>query len=124
MRLKIWLVAATAAVLAAGGSATTTALASVGHHASGQAVGASQRGDRDHGLFRVYAPYFETWTQDSISVLAKRSGAKFQTLAFIQSAGKKGAAACTITWDGVKKQPISAGRYVRQIAELRRHGGD
>jgi hypothetical protein len=124
MRLRIWLVAVTAAVLAAGGSAATTALASAGHRASGHAVGGSERWDRDHGLFRAYAPYFETWTKNSISVLAKRSGAKFLTLAFIQSAGKTGAAACTITWDGVKKQPISAGRYVRQIAELRRHGGD
>ena len=115
MRLMIWLAGGAAALLAAGGSAATTALASAGHNASGHG---------GHRIVRVYAPYFETWTKDSIAVLAKRSGAKFQTLAFIQSAGKKGAATCTITWDGVKKQPISAGRYVRQIAELRRHGGD
>jgi len=115
MRLRIWLAGGAAALLAAGGSAATTALASAGHNASGH---------DSHRMVRVYAPYFETWTKDSIAVLAKRSGAKFQTLAFIQSAGKKGAAACTITWDGVKKQPISAGRYRSQIAELRRHGGD
>ena len=72
----------------------------------------------------VYAPYFETWTRDSIPVIASRSGVRYLTLAFIQAAGKKGAAACTVTWDGVRKQPISAGRYAAQIARLRLHGGE
>jgi Glycosyl hydrolases family 18 len=85
----------------------------------------------DHGRSRhagvhagVYAPYFATWTRDSIPVIARRSGAKRLTLAFIEAAGKKGTAACTVTWDGVTTQPISAGRYVAQIARLRRNGGD
>ena len=114
MRLRAWLAGSAAAVLIAAGGSATTALAATGHARSGG----------EHGVARVYAPYFETWTKDSIPVLASKSGAKFLTLAFIQAAGKKGAAACTITWDGVKKQPISAGRYKKQIAELRRHGGD
>jgi Glycosyl hydrolases family 18 len=71
-----------------------------------------------------YAPYFETWTKDSVATIAAKSGARRLTLAFIQSEGKKGAAACTIAWNGSKKQPISAGRYLRQIARLRRSGGN
>ena len=123
MRLRIWLAGSAAAVLlAAGGSATV--LSATGALAAAQQGGGHARWGGGHGLHRVYAPYFETWTKDSISSTARRSGTKFFTLAFIQAAGKKGAAACTITWDGVKKQPISAGRYKKQIAELRRHGGD
>ena len=71
---------------------------------------------------RIYAPYFEAWTKDSIATVAGRSGARYFTLAFIQAAGKKGAAACTPTWNG--KQPISAGRYLAQIARVRKLGGD
>jgi len=73
---------------------------------------------------RVYAPYFETWMNESIPVVSARSGAKYFTLAFIQSAGKKGANACTLTWNGNPKQPISMGRYTQEIASLRAHGGD
>ncbi len=125
MRLRTWLAGATAATLLAAGGSATTALAAARHNSRGHAaVAGSAWGGRSHGLARVYAPYFETWTKDSIPAIARRSGAKFLTLAFIQAAGKKGAAACTITWDGVRKQPISAGRYSRQIAALRRHGGD
>ena len=75
-----------------------------------------------HGA--AYAPYFETWTKDSIAAVAARSGARRLTLAFVQAAGKTGAAACTVTWNGSKKQPISAGRYLKQIARLRRDGGN
>ena len=71
---------------------------------------------------RVYAPYFETWTKDSIAAVARHSGARFLTLAFVQAAGKTGKAACTPTWNGDQK--ISAGRYLAQIARLRKLGGD
>jgi hypothetical protein len=73
---------------------------------------------------RVYAPYFETWTKDSLSGVASHSGARYLTLAFIQAAGKTGSAACTPTWNGDKKQPITAGRYVKEIGKLRQMGGD
>src|SRR5579871_4077865 len=77
-----------------------------------------------HGHGAQYAPYFETWTKDSVAAVAAKSGARRLTLAFIQSEGKTGAAACTIAWNGSKKQPISAGRYLKQIARLRRSGGN
>ncbi len=111
MRYRSWLAGISAFALVATGAGVATLLAS------------------DHGGSKpqhsgVYAPYFETWTRDSIPAIASRSGVKLLTLAFIRAAGKKGAAACTVTWDGVRKQPISAGRYTAQIARLRRHGGD
>ncbi|SRR5258708_3475648 len=104
-RYPLALVAAASLIL--GGSAELPALAA-GHSLPG----------------RVYAPYFETWTKDSIPAIASRSGARFLTLAFLQAAGKKGAAACTVTWDGNKRQPVSAGKYLAQITRLRRNGGD
>jgi hypothetical protein len=88
-------------------------LASAGHaSAAGQ-----------HALPRfLYAPYFETWTSQSLPVVAKRSGARYLTLAFLQTP-KKGS--CTLAWNGTKKQVVKpGGRYTSQIRELRAAGGD
>jgi hypothetical protein len=70
---------------------------------------------------QVYAPYFEGYLPSSISQVAAQSGARYLTLAFIQTATK---GSCTATWNGNAKQPLSAGRYLSQIAALRRSGGD
>jgi len=70
---------------------------------------------------RVYAPYFEAYLPSSISRIAKRSGARYLTLAFIQTPRK---GSCTATWNGDAKQPLSAGHYLSQIATLRRMGGN
>jgi hypothetical protein len=71
----------------------------------------------------VYAPYYETYLSNtpSISSTAQASGAKYFTLAFIQSAGKH---SCIPTWNGNSSQPISAGVYASDIASLRGMGGD
>jgi len=69
----------------------------------------------------VYAPYFETWTTDSIATIAQQSGARYFTLAFIQTP-KKGS--CTPTWNGDATQTMASGRYVADIAALRSAGGD
>ena len=68
---------------------------------------------------RVYAPYFEAYLPTSIPKIARQSGARYLTLAFIQTA-KKGS--CTATWNG--KQPLSGGHYLAQIAALRHAGGN
>src|SRR5256884_121988 len=70
---------------------------------------------------QVYAPYFETWTSDSIPAIAAKSGARFFSLAFLQTA-KKGS--CALTWNGTKSEPVPGPRYRAQIAALRRLGGD
>jgi glycosyl hydrolase family 18 (putative chitinase) len=69
----------------------------------------------------VYAPYFETWTTDSIATVATQSGARYLTLAFVEVATK---GSCTPVWNGDSSQPMSAGRYVTDIASLRAMGGD
>src|SRR2546423_2150641 len=69
----------------------------------------------------VYAPYFEAWTTDSISTIAQQSGARYFTLAFIQTPTK---GSCVPTWNGDSTQTMAAGRYLSDIATLRGMGGD
>jgi Glycosyl hydrolases family 18 len=69
----------------------------------------------------VYAPYFETWTTDGITPTAQASGARYFTLAFLETLSKT---SCTLAWNGDKTQTIPAGRYLSDIASLRALGGD
>src|SRR5438552_17671504 len=69
----------------------------------------------------VYAPYFETWTSDAITTLAEQSGARYFTLAFLETLGKT---SCTLAWNGSRSQTVAAGRYLSDIASLRSLGGD
>jgi hypothetical protein len=83
------------------------------------ATASPQGGLADRGP--VYAPYFETWTNDTLPAVARASGARDLTLAFLQTP-KKGS--CSVTWDGDVKQPVERGdRYTAQIRTLRAMGG-
>jgi hypothetical protein len=70
----------------------------------------------------VYAPYYETYlapNTPSITTTAQASGAKYFTLAFLQSTGKR---SCALDWNGNSAQPLSY--YANDIASLRALGGD
>jgi hypothetical protein len=70
----------------------------------------------------VYAPYYETYlapNTPSLTATAQASGAKYFTLAFLQSTGKS---SCTLDWNGLASQPL--GYYASDIASLRAMGGD
>jgi len=69
----------------------------------------------------VYAPYFETWTSDAITTIAQQSGARYFTLAFLETLGKN---SCTLAWNGSSSQTVTAGRYLTDIQSLRGLGGD
>jgi hypothetical protein len=69
----------------------------------------------------VYAPYFETWTSDAITTVAQQSGARYFTLAFLETLGKT---SCTLAWNGSSSQTLAAGRYLTDIQSLRDLGGD
>jgi len=69
----------------------------------------------------VFAPYFETWTPDSIATLAQQSGARYFTLAFLQTLSRS---SCTLAWNGDKSQTVTSGRYLSDIAALRAIGGE
>lgn len=67
----------------------------------------------------VYAPYFETWTRDGITATAQRTGARYFTLAFLQTPRP---GSCDVAWNGT--EPVTRGRYLPDIAALRAIGGD
>ena len=70
----------------------------------------------------VYAPYFETWTTDSLTTTAQQSGARYFTLAFLETLSKS---SCTLAWDGNKSDPVTKNRYASDIGTLRSTlGGD
>ena len=73
---------------------------------------------------RVYAPYFEAYLSGSLASISSQSGVRFVTMAFVQAATKKGSAACTLTWNGEKNQPVSKGAYRSGIRHLRSVHGD
>ncbi|HEX6933704.1 MAG TPA: chitinase [Streptosporangiaceae bacterium] len=106
MKLRYRLtMAAAAAALVLGAPATTPALA------AGTPLPA-----------HVYAPYYETYlapNTPSLAATSQASGAKYFTLAFLQSAGKK---SCSLEWNGNSSQPLTY--YAADIAALRAAGGD
>jgi hypothetical protein len=70
----------------------------------------------------VYAPYYETYLAPntaSITTTAQQSGAKYFTLAFLQTPSK---GSCALDWNGSSSQPL--GYYNADIASLRALGGD
>ncbi|HLX49698.1 MAG TPA: chitinase [Streptosporangiaceae bacterium] len=70
----------------------------------------------------VYAPYYETYlapNTPSLTATAQASGARYFTLAFLQSTGKS---SCTLDWNGLASQPLNY--YASDIASLRAMGGD
>jgi hypothetical protein len=108
MRVRYFWAAACAAAVITGGVATVPASAAVGG-------GVAPR--------QVYAPYFEAYLPGSVSTVARQSGAKWVTLAFAQARSKKGAGACTLTWNGIGSQTISRGGYLAGVRSLRARGG-
>src|SRR4051795_8818182 len=71
----------------------------------------------------VYAPYFETWTADSLAATAQQSGANHFTLAFLETPSKT---SCTLAWNGNRTDPVANGRFLTDgdITSLRAMGGD
>ncbi len=68
---------------------------------------------------QVYSPYFETWTNTSVSSLASQSGAKYFNLGFLQA---ESAGSCTLTWDGSQSADSSA--YKSEIGLVKQQGGN
>ncbi len=85
--------------------------------AGGSRAAASPRRLPEH----VFAPYFETWTTNHIDAVARRSGARYFTLAFLQAPSP---GSCTLAWNGDPAQTVAGHRYAADIAALRRVGGD
>ncbi|MEV6044590.1 glycosyl hydrolase family 18 protein [Streptomyces xanthochromogenes] len=69
----------------------------------------------------VFAPYFEAYSSDSPADLAQKSGAKYLTMAFVQTEAK---GSCTPYWNGSTSQPISSSVFGADISTIRSRGGD
>ena len=71
---------------------------------------------------RLFAPYYEMYdTSGDLAAQSQQSGAKFLTLAFLQTAA---AGSCTAYWNGDTTQPIAASSYGADIAAIQRRGGN
>jgi Carbohydrate binding domain/Glycosyl hydrolases family 18 len=69
----------------------------------------------------VFAPYFEAYNGDNPATLSSQSGAKYLTMAFIQTASQ---GSCTVYWNGDSSEPISSSTFGSQINTIRAAGGD
>jgi len=103
------------------GPVTTIAVAGVALFVALSSVGSASAAAGAPLPAHVYAPYFETWTTDSITNVAQQSGARYFTLAFLETLSKS---SCTLAWNGDKTQTVATGRYLSDIASLRALGGD
>ena len=113
------------AALTAAATATITA-ATLGLTAAGAsaATAVGPGGPGGHGLPpHVFAPYFETYdtTDGGLAALSQASGARYQTLAFLQTAQP---GSCTVYWNGDTTQPIAASSYGADIAAIQARGGN
>ncbi|GLZ39574.1 hypothetical protein Acsp05_31980 [Actinokineospora sp. NBRC 105648] len=70
---------------------------------------------------RVFAPYFEAWTGENPATLSAASGAKYLTMAFLQTASP---GSCTALWNGDTSMPISSSTFGAAINTIKANGGD
>ena len=117
--------ASLAALAAATATVTTIGLAAPAASAAalGTSAGASVGGLHGPGLpWHVFAPYFETYnTSAGLAALSQQSGARFLSLAFLQT-DQPGS--CTAYWDGNTSQPISPASFGSDIAAIQARGGN
>jgi hypothetical protein len=99
-------------------AALATAAAAAGLGAS-PALACSSRPLPAH----VFAPYFETYDTSGGSpyTLSQESGAKFLSLAFLQTAK---AGSCTAYWNGDTSMPIAQSSFGSDIASIQAAGGN
>jgi hypothetical protein len=100
-------------------AAATVTVTTIGFTASA----ASADGRHGPGLPRhVLAPYFETYdTSAGVAALSRQSGARYLSLAFLQTAQP---GSCTAYWDGDTSQPISQASFGADIAAIQAEGGN
>jgi hypothetical protein len=101
-------------------AAATAALVTLGFTAAGASAGTWHRSrPLPH---QVFAPYFETYdTAAGPAALAQQSGAKFLSLAFLETAQ---AGSCTAYWNGDTSEPIAATSFGSDIAAIQASGGN
>ncbi|HKN95888.1 MAG TPA: chitinase [Pseudonocardiaceae bacterium] len=69
----------------------------------------------------LFAPYFESFNGDNPATIAGQSGAKFLTMAFLQTAS---VGSCTVDWNGDPTTPVARSTFGDAIDQIRATGGD
>jgi chitinase len=69
----------------------------------------------------VFSPYFQAYTDASPAQQSQASGAKYLTMAFLQTE-KTGS--CDILWNGDPTKPVARSVFGPDIAKIRARGGD
>ncbi|MGW2181474.1 glycosyl hydrolase family 18 protein [Streptomyces sp. NPDC001732] len=69
----------------------------------------------------VFAPYFESWNGDSPAALSQESGAKYLTMAFLQTEAR---GSCTPYWNGDSSTPVAQSVFGADFTTIRSRGGD
>jgi uncharacterized Fe-S cluster protein YjdI len=109
------ILAATAALACVGGMVVSSVLPGVAHASAASRTTAVPRTLPPH----VFAPYYLN-TADTLAATSKASGAKYLTLAFLQTA-KPGS--CTVDWNGDSSMPVGKA-YAAGIAAVQAAGGN
>ena len=105
----------------------STALLALGAAAPGAAAATGGAGTGHYQTSRplpdqVFAPYYEMYdTSTDLAALSQQSGARYLSLAFLQTAA---AGSCTAYWDGDTTEPIATASYGTDIAAIQAHGGN
>jgi hypothetical protein len=102
-------------------AAATATLVTIGFAAPGAGAGTWHGG---RGLPRhVFAPYVETYdtTDGGPAALAQESGARYLSLAFLQTATP---GSCTAYWNGDTSTPISPSSFGSDISVIQAAGGN
>ena len=108
--------------LLAGLSAAAAAALTIGLAGAASAATLQAQGAPRPLPYRVFAPYFETYdTSGGLAALSTASGAKFLSLAFLQTAT---AGSCTAYWDGDTTTPIGPASFGTDIAAIQAAGGN
>jgi hypothetical protein len=108
----------------AGLAAATAAVTAIGFAAPVASADASSAGGwYGQGLPQhVFAPYYETYdTSGDMAALSQQSGARYLSLAFLQTAAP---GSCTAYWDGNTSEPIAASSFGSDIAAIQAAGGN
>jgi len=103
-------------ITATGASASTTGSSTTGAATDSPAAFAQPL------PYQVFAPYYEMYDSSTdLAALSQQSGARYLSLAFLQTAVS---GSCTAYWDGTTSEPIAPASYGADIADIQRHGGN
>ena len=100
----------------------TTALLALGATTASASAGTGDGPSSWSLPHQVFAPYYEMYdTSTDLAALSQQSGARYLSLAFLETAT---AGSCTAYWDGDTSEPVAPSSYGSDIAGIQARGGN